>query len=504
MFGNYLLAVALLVSLFALIVHLLLKVNRGDLEIEIMRRQNDLGVPVFDDIDFEKYSSIQELIQLNEELKRQQRTQKAKDGSLAWYEGVTPVRGEVVQEQKFEYVDFEEPQEALIPLNWDLSIVEQEEVEVDRKRRDRRIQEVNKLKEKVDAYFKKCFGRNVIKLFKTKITWSGAEFFIRLELKYGYVETYALKAIKSDLESIFHTNSLEVTEYANLIRIAFNTSEIEFPTPHYMFSKFASEGVPKTPLTIMTGIDKEGRVRQYDLAMAGGVLMYGSVSTSGVKDFISQTISSIMLHSKPEEVKFMLYSPNEREYYYLKRSPYLYTGIMNKEEEILNALAELKSEMERRLKLFSGRRVDNISDFNNGVGKEEKLPYLLVMLTESDSLLLGDRRKEVIELLMTLTTRGRTTGIILMQAVLTQMASSARTDLIPYQLKTRFSCAIASHLRSDLDSIVAIGKEGAEKLLESEFLIKWIDSPEATKIKIPDISYWKLQKIIDSTTKEFS
>ena len=503
MFVDQLLAVMLLVSLFVLLVRLLLKVNRNSLEIEIMRRQKDLGKPIFDDIDFEKYSSIKELLQLNEELKSQQRMQKAKDGSLAWYEGVTPVRGEVVQEQKFEYVDFEEPQEALIPLNWDLSILEQEEVEVNQKRRDRRIQEVNELKEKVDGYFKKCFGRNVIEAFNTKISWGEAEFFIKLALKYGFIEEHALQVIKRELDSIFLTSSLKVTGHENIICITFETSEIESPTEHYMFSKFASEGIPKTPLTIMAGVDKDGRVRQYDLSMTGGVLMYGSVSTSGVKDFISQTISSIMLHSKPEEVKFMLYSPNEREYYYLKRSPYLYTGIMNKEEEILNALAELKIEMERRLKLFSGRRVDNISDFNNGVSKEEKLPYLLVMLTESDSLLLGDRRKEVIELLMTLTTRGRTTGIILMQAVLTQMASSARTDLIPYQLKTRFSCVIASHLRSDLDSIVAIGKEGAEKLLESEFLIKWIDSPEATKIKMSDISYWKLQKIIDSTTKEF-
>lgn len=504
MFVDQLLAVMLLVSLFVLLVRLLLKVNRNSLEIEIMRRQKDLGKPIFDDIDFEKYSSIKELLQLNEELKSQQRMQKAKDGSLAWYEGVTPVRGEVVQEQKFEYVDFEEPQEALIPLNWDLSILEQEEVEVNQKRRDRRIQEVNELKEKVDGYFKKCFGRNVIEAFNTKISWGEAEFFIKLALKYGFIEEHALQVIKRELDSIFLTSSLKVTGHENIICITFETSEIESPTEHYMFSKFASEGIPKTPLTIMAGVDKDGRVRQYDLSMTGGVLMYGSVSTSGVKDFISQTISSIMLHSKPEEVKFMLYSPNEREYYYLKRSPYLYTGIMNKEEEILNALAELKIEMERRLKLFSGRRVDNISDFNNGVSKEEKLPYLLVMLTESDSLLLGDRRKEVIELLMTLTTRGRTTGIILMQAVLTQMASSVRTDLIPYRLKTSFSCVIASRLRSDMDSIVAIGKEGAEKLLESELLIKWIDSPEATKIKMSDISYWKLQKIVDSTTKEFS
>ena len=217
---SQLVAVLLLVSLFALPISLLLKVNRGSLEIEIMRRQNDLGKPVFDDIDFEKYGSIKELIRLNEELKTLQRMQKAKKGSLAWHEGVVPVSRKVTQEQNFEYVGFEEPQEALIPLNWDLSIVESKNNVDSEKKRAKRIQEVKELKEKVDSYFKKCFGRNVIELFNTKITWSGAEFFIKLALKYGYVEGYALKAIKSDLESIFQTNSLEVTEYGNVIRIA--------------------------------------------------------------------------------------------------------------------------------------------------------------------------------------------------------------------------------------------------------------------------------------------
>lgn len=498
MFTEKLLAVVVLVGVFAILVRLLLKVNRNSLEIEIMRRQKGLGKPIFDDIDFEKYSSIKELIKLNEELKRHQRTQKAKDGSLAWYEGVTPVRGEVVQEQKFEYVDFEEPQEALIPLNWDLSIVGQGEDDVDEKRRDRRIQEVNKLKEKVDAYFKKCFGRNVIKLFKTKITWSGAEFFIRLELKYGYVETYALKAIKRDLESIFHTNSLEVTEYANLIRIAFNTSEIEFPTPHYMFSKFASEGVPKTPLTIMAGVDKEGRVRQYDLAMAGGVLVCGKVG-SGKSNFVRQTLSSIMLHSTPDEAKFVVYNPYvDVEFNYLKGSPYLYKDLLSKEEETLNVLAELKNEIDRRWKLFSEREVHNISGFNSIADEQEKLPYLLVTLMEAESLLCN-KYDEVIELLVSLTTRGRATGVILLETTY-----NARADIVPQRLKANLPCVIAYSLGNSVESMVAIGTVGAERLLVSECLIKWIDSPEPTKIKTPYINDTDIAKMVDSTTKKFS
>ena len=403
----------------------------------------------------------------------------------------------MTQEQDFVYIEFEEAPESLIPLNWDLSIVGEGENDVDRKKCERRIQEVNRLKEKVDRYFKICFERNVIKVFNTKITWSGVEFFIKLALKHGSIEEHALKAIKSDLDSIFQTSSLEVAGYENIIRIAFNTSEIEFPTPHYMFSKFASEGIPKTPLTIMAGVDKEGRVRQYDLALAGGVLVCGGAG-SGKSNFVRQALSSIMLHSTPDEVKFVVYNPAvDVEFHYLKGSPYLYKDLLSEEEETLNVLAELKSEIERRWQIFSEREVHNISAFNSIADEKEKLPYLLVTLTESESLLYH-KYDEATELLVSLTARGRATGVILLQTT-----HNARADFVPQRLKANLPCVVAYRLINDVDSLIAIGTEGAERLLVSECLIKWIDSPEPTKIKTPYINDTEIAKMVESTTKKF-
>ena len=498
MFIVEVLAVAFLVILFAVPMYMASQIDRSNLEIEIMKRQKALGKPIFDDIDFEKYRSIKELIQLNKELKRQQRTQKAKEGSLAWYEGLTPVKGKVVQKQDFEYIELEEPQEALIPLNWDLSIMGQGEDDVDEKRRGKRVQEVNRLKEKVDSYFKNCFGRNVIEVFNTKITWGSAEFFIKLALEHGSIEEHVLKAIKSDLESIFRTNFLEVTGYQNIIRIAFKTREIEFPTTHYMFSKFASEGIPKTPLTIMAGVDKEGRVRQYDLGMAGGVLVCGGAG-SGKSNFVRQALSSIMLHSTPDEAKFVVYNPVvDVEFHYLKGSPYLYKDLLSKEEETLNVLAELKSEIDRRCQMFSEREVHNISGFNSIADEKEKIPYLLVTLTDAESLLYN-KQDEVIELLVSLTTRGRATGVVLLQTTQT-----ARTVDVPQRLKANLPCVVAYHLNNELDSLIAIATEEARHLLVSECLIKWIDSPEPAKIKTPYIKDTYIAKMVESTTKKFS
>lgn len=497
MFIVELLAVAFLVIFFAVPMYMASQIDRSNLKIEIMKRQKALGKPIFDDIDFEKYR-FKELIQLNKELKRQQRTQKAKEGRLAWYEALTPVKGKVVQKQDFEYIKLEEPQEALIPLNWDLSIVGQGEDDVDEKRRGKRVQEVNRLKEKVDSYFKNCFGRNAIEVFNTKITWGSAEFFIKLALEHGSIEEHALKAIKSDLESIFRANFLEVTGYQNIIRITFKTRETEFPTTHYMFSKFASEGIPKTPLTIMAGVDKEGRVRQYDLAMAGGVLVCGGAG-SGKSNFVRQALSSIMLHSTPDEVKFVVYNPAvDVEFHYLKGSPYLYKDLLNKEEETLNVLAELKSEIDRRWKLFSEREVHNISGFNSIADEKEKLPYLLVALTDAQDLLYN-KQDEVVELLVYLATRGRATGVVLLQTTQT-----VRTVDVPQRLKANLPCVVAYRLNNELDSMIAIATEEARHLLVSECLIKWIDSPEPAKIKTPYIKDTDIAKMVESTTKKFS
>lgn len=498
MFIVQVLAVAFIVAFFGSVIYMASEIDKSKLKIEIMRRQKALEKPIFDDVDFEKYHSFKELSRLNEELKSLQRIQKDKEGSLPWYEALTPVKGKVVQKQNFEYIELEEPQEALIPLNWDLSIVGQGEDDVDRKKRDRRVQEVNEVKEKVDRYFKNCFGRNVIEVFNAKIAWGSAEFFIKLALEHGSIEEHALEIIKRELRGVSQANYLEVTGYQNIIRITFNTSEIEFPTPHYMFSKFASEGIPKTPLTIMAGVDKEGRVRQYDLAMAGGVLVCGSAG-SGKSNFVRQALSSIMLHSTPDEVKFVVYSPAvDVEFHYLKGSPYLYKDLLSKEEETLNTLAELKSEIDRRWQMFSEREVHNISGFNSIADEKEKLPYLLVALTDAQDLLYN-KQDEVVELLVYLATRGRATGVVLLQTTQT-----VRTVDVPQRLKANLPCVVAYHLGNELDSLVAIGIEGAVHLPVSECLIKWIDSPEPAKIKTPYINDINITKMVESTTKKFS
>lgn len=495
-------AVVLLVGVIGVPVYMIIKsiemredIKRMRKEREINDRRLDLGQRLFTDIDFEKYPTIKELEGLNEDLKNLQKFRRVERGVDRWFEAVKVAKGNVKQEGEIEYVDLEEAGKPQIPLNWNIDLVKQSnEVAFDKEKRKKRIQEVRVLKDKVNSYFESCFNKNVIEVLNAKITWGGVEFFLRLAIEQGTIEE---KALESELTKLFSNDLLWVKTYQNIVRISIKTSEREIPTSHFMFSKFASEGTPKTPLTIMAGVDTEGRVRQYDLATTGGILLCGFVG-SGKGNFVRQVISSIMLHNKPDEVKFVLYNPNKIEFKELENSPYLYTDVLKKEEDLFNDLEYLKNEVDRRLNLFSELNVHNLSGFNEKVGVSERLPYIVTVIDEVDYLLQYNQ-EAVMEVLKPLLAKCRVAGVVCLLTT-----SNARSYIIPQNLKIDLPCVITFKLASELDGEIAIGMRGVDRLGTGEIFIKWNDSPEPSRVSTPYISDYQMTKIVETVNKKFS
>ena len=461
-------------------------------EREINDRRSDLGLRSFTDIDFEKYPTIKELEELNESLKDLQKIKRVEQGVDRWFEAVKVAKGKVKQEGEIEYIGLEESGKPQIPLNWNIDLLKQsDEVAFDEEQRNRRIREAEVLKDKVNSYFESCFNKNVIETLNAKITWQGVEFFLRLAIEQGTIEE---KALESELTKMFSDDLLWVKVYQNIVRISINTREKEFPTSHFMFSKFASEGIPKTPLTIVAGVDMEGRVRQYDLATTGGILLCGTVGT-GKSNFIRQVVSSIMLHNKPDEVKFVLYNPNKIEF---ENSPYLYTDVLKKEEALFNDLEYLEYEVERRMNLFSELNVHNLSGYNGKVGASERLPYIVTVIDEIDHLLQYNQ-ESVMEVLKPLLVKCRVAGVV---CLLT--SSNARSYVIPQNLKMELPCVVTFKLASELDGEIAIGMRGVDRLGAGECFIKWNDSPEPSRVGTPYISDYQMAKIVEVVNKKFS
>jgi hypothetical protein len=470
-------------------------IKRMRKENEINDRRLDLGLRLFTDIDFEKYPTLKELEELNESLKDLQKIKRVEQGVDRWFEAVKVAKGNVKQEGEIEYIGLEEAGKPQIPLNWNINLLKQsDEVAFDKEKRKIRIQEVRVLKDKVNSYFESCFNKNVIEALNAKITWQGVEFFLRLAIEQGTIEE---KALESELTKMFSDDLLWVKAYQNIVRISIKTREKEIPTSHYMFSKFASEGVPKTPLTILAGVDMEGRVRQYDLATTGGILLCGTVGT-GKSNFVRQVVSSIMLHNKPDEVKFVLYNPNKIEFEELENSPYLYTDVLKKEEDLFNDLEYLENEVDRRLNLFSELNVHNLSGYNEKVGANERLPYIVTVIDEIDYLL-QYKQEAVVEVLKPLLVKCRVAGVV---CLLT--ASNARSYIIPQNLKIDLPCVVTFKLASELDGEIAIGMRGVDRLGKGECFIKWNDSPEPSRIGTPYISEDQMAKIIESVNRKFA
>lgn len=495
-------AVVLLVGVVGVPAYMVIKsiemredIKRMRKEREINDRRFDLGLRLFTDIDFEKYPTIKELEELNESLKDLQKIKRVEQGVDRWFEAVKVATGNVKQEGSIEYIGLEEAGEPQIPLNWNIDLLKQsDEVAFDEEQRNRRIREAEVLKDKVNSYFESCFNKNVIETLNAKITWQGVEFFLRLAIEQGTIEE---KALESELTKMFSDDLLWVKAYQNIVRISINTREKEFPTSHFMFSKFASEGIPKTPLTIVAGVDMEGRVRQYDLATTGGILLCGTVGT-GKSNFVRQVVSSIMLHNKPDEVKFVLYNPNKIEFEKFENSPYLYTDVLKKEEALFNDLEYLEYEVERRMNLFSELNVHNLSGYNGKVGASERLPYIVTVIDEIDYLLQYNQ-ESVMEVLKPLLVKCRVAGVVCLLTT-----SNARSYVIPQNLKMELPCVVTFKLASELDGEIAIGMRGVDRLGKGECFIKWNDSPEPSRIGTPYITEDQMAKIVEAVNKKFS
>ena len=495
-------AVVLLVGVAGVPAYMIIKsiemredIKRINKEREINERRFDLGLRLFTDIDFEKYPTIKELEELNESLKDLQKIKRVEQGVDRWFEAVKVAKGKVKQEGEIEYIGLEESGKPQIPLNWNIDLLKQsDEVAFDEEQRNRRIREAEVLKDKVNSYFKSCFNKNVIETLNAKITWQGVEFFLRLAIEQGTIEE---KALESELTKMFSDDLLWVKVYQNIVRISINTREKEFPTSHFMFSKFASEGIPKTPLTIVAGVDMEGRVRQYDLATTGGILLCGTVGT-GKSNFVRQVVSSIMLHNKPDEVKFVLYNPNKIEFEKFENSPYLYTDVLKKEEALFNDLEYLEYEVERRMNLFSELNVHNLSGYNGKVGASERLPYIVTVIDEIDYLLQYNQEL-VMEVLKPLLVKCRVAGVVCLLTT-----SNARSYVIPQNLKMELPCVVTFKLASELDGEIAIGMRGVDRLGKGECFIKWNDSPEPSRIGTPYITEDQMAKIVEAVNRKFS
>lgn len=268
------------------------------------------------------------------------------------------------------------------------------------------------------------------------------------------------------------------------------TVGIEIPNPHRAMIRLGEVldsdiyRNARSPLTVALGHNIGGHSVVADLAKMPHVLVAGTTG-SGKSVGVNAMLISILMKSRPEDVRMILIDPKMLELSVYDDIPHLLAPVVTDMKEAANALRWCVAEMERRYKLMSKMGVRNIAGFNEKLDQAhaagaqvadplwdadthapgaqpdtlKKLPYVVVVIDEfADMFMIVGKKVE--ELIARLAQKARAAGIHLVLA--TQRPS---VDVVTGLIKANIPSRIAFQVSSRVDSRTILDQGGAEALL---------------------------------------
>jgi S-DNA-T family DNA segregation ATPase FtsK/SpoIIIE len=209
------------------------------------------------------------------------------------------------------------------------------------------------------------------------------------------------------------------------------------------------------------GKDIAGKPLVADLSKMPHLLIAGATG-SGKSVCINTIIMSLIMRSRPDELRLILIDPKRVELAGYNDLPHLIGQVVTDADTALETMYWAVKEMERRYELLQEAKVRDILGYNekSGEGEElEKLPYIVIIVDEFADLIMTSGKD--IELPITrLAQMARAVGIHLILA--TQRPS---IKVITGIIKANFPARIAFQVSSRVDSRVILDMIGAERLL---------------------------------------
>jgi S-DNA-T family DNA segregation ATPase FtsK/SpoIIIE len=244
----------------------------------------------------------------------------------------------------------------------------------------------------------------------------------------------------------------------------------------------------KMGIPLALGVEISGRPFYADLAKMPHLLIAGRTG-SGKSVFVQSIITSIVYHSRPDEVKLVIVDPKGVDFNKWRDIPHLITPIVTDAAAAVNVLKWSVREMEDRYRELQSAEAQNIADYNALVDKmiakgrmfkkkvpvgtdgdgnveyemqesePQRMPYIVMIMDEIADLM-QQARKEVEACVQRITQKARAAGIHLVAAT-QRPDATVITGVIKSNLPTR----ISFQARSYIDSMTTLGERGAEMLL---------------------------------------
>ncbi len=283
-----------------------------------------------------------------------------------------------------------------------------------------------------------------------------------------------------------------------------STIGIEIPNPVQADVKLKDilVGLPKklenSKLVAPLGKDIMGNIQYFEINKAPHLLVAGATG-SGKSVCINNFIVSILMRTKPEEVKMILIDPKKVELSVYEGVPHLLRPVVTDPKKASVALQKVVQIMDERYDMFEQTGTKSIGTYNEYVEKQiskgkdvEKMPFLVVIIDELADLMMVCS-KEVEESITRITQLARAAGIHLIVA--TQRPS---TDVITGLIKANIPSRLSFAVSSSIDSRTILDMTGAEKLLgKGDMLFLPMGENVPIRIQGSYVSDEEIKRVVD-------
>lgn len=250
----------------------------------------------------------------------------------------------------------------------------------------------------------------------------------------------------------------------------------------------------KNLLAVGLGKDIMGKVKWMEINSTPHLLVAGATG-SGKSVCVNCIITSILMRTKPDQVKLVMIDPKKVELTMYNGIPHLLAPVVTDPKKASIALKNIVAEMEKRYDIFERTKNKNIKGYNKFCETHPeypKMPYIVVIIDELADLMLV-AAKEVEDSIMRITQMARAAGIHLIVA--TQRPS---TDVITGVVKANIPSRISFAVSSSIDSRTILDSVGAEKLFgKGDMLFLPMGDNHPTRIQGAFVSEEEIEKVVN-------